>query len=95
MTRLGELLAPILNAPRQDHETISGYGLIEPCGHVYMAHGWCSPADLDDLLTMTEDRHRRLIERNPARRSEKSPGCPVCMYERHRQRVINLREREN
>jgi hypothetical protein len=95
MNRLGELLAPILNAPRQAHETIIGYGLVEACGHVYFSPGWCSPDDLDDLLTMTSDRQRRLIVLNPARRTEKSPGCPICMWERHRQRGVVLQGREN
>ncbi len=88
IARLGELLAPILNAPRQADETINGYGVIDACGHAYMPDGspYTSPQDLSDAMFENIARARRLRAKSSSGRAgEKAPGCSICMIERHRQ----------
>ena len=88
--RLGELLAPIFNAPRRPDETIWGFGAIDVCAHVYMPQGEpsISPAELADLMDMSVDTRRRILKRSPHRAAEKNPGCAQCSIERHIKRRI-------
>lgn len=84
MKRLGELLTPILNAPRRPDETIWGFGVIDACGHVYMPSGspFICPDELAGLMGMNIDTRRRILERSPHRVAEKAPGCSLCNIER-------------